>query len=182
MNTFTIDTEDNITAHAGQVNLATCEEAMCERLRSEKELAKLTESLPAARLLAIWNSLPGVEPVKRFQSRNTAVQRVWTAVQSLQAAVAAQPPHEVQKTGKPGPKTTPAPEAHVACDGSKKATVLALVERPEGATTLSEIMATTGWQPHPVRGFLSGALGKKMGLTIASTKPEDGERVYRVSR
>ena len=42
-------------------------------------------------------------------------------------------------------------------------------------------MKATGWQAHSVRGFLSGALGKKMGLTVTSTKAEDGERRYSVT-
>jgi tRNA U34 2-thiouridine synthase MnmA/TrmU len=43
-----------------------------------------------------------------------------------------------------------------------------------------DAMKATGWQPHSVRGFLSGTVGKKMGLTITSTKGEDGERSYSV--
>jgi hypothetical protein len=39
-------------------------------------------------------------------------------------------------------------------------------------------MKATGWQAHSVRGFISGTLGKKMGLTVTSTKREDGERNY----
>ena len=35
---------------------------------------------------------------------------------------------------------------------------------------------------HSVRGFLSGTIGKKMGLVVTSTKSEDGERKYSVSR
>ena len=31
---------------------------------------------------------------------------------------------------------------------------------------------------HSVRGFISGVLGKKIGLKVASTKVEDGERRY----
>jgi len=31
-----------------------------------------------------------------------------------------------------------------------------------------------------VRGFLSGAIRKKMGLTVTSTKSEDAERTYSV--
>jgi uncharacterized protein DUF3489 len=54
-----------------------------------------------------------------------------------------------------------------------------MIRRPKGAT-LAEIMKATGWQPHSVRGFISGAVGKKMGLTVESTKNDDGERVYRL--
>jgi hypothetical protein len=69
----------------------------------------------------------------------------------------------------------------VAVDGqtSKKDTVLALLQRPQGAT-LKEIMRATGWQSHSVRGFLSGALRKKMGLKVKSGKRDNGERVYSV--
>jgi hypothetical protein len=41
-------------------------------------------------------------------------------------------------------------------------------------------MKVTGWQPHSVRGFLSGTVGKKMGLAVISTKRGDGERCYAV--
>jgi hypothetical protein len=41
-------------------------------------------------------------------------------------------------------------------------------------------MKATGWQAHSVRGFLCGALGKKMGRTVTSTKAEDAERRYSV--
>jgi hypothetical protein len=41
-------------------------------------------------------------------------------------------------------------------------------------------MKATGWQPHSVRGFLSGTVGKKMELAVLSTKGEDGERTYSV--
>ena len=64
-------------------------------------------------------------------------------------------------------------------EGSKSAKVLELLKRPNGAT-LAELMKATGWQAHSVRGFLSGALGKKLGLTVTSTKTEGGERSYSV--
>jgi hypothetical protein len=40
------------------------------------------------------------------------------------------------------------------------------------------LLKATGWQPHSLRGFLSGTVSKKMGLALTSTKGEDGERVY----
>src|SRR6266516_3853400 len=65
--------------------------------------------------------------------------------------------------------------------GSKTAKVLELVKRSGGAT-LKQLMKATGWQAHSVRGFLSGTLGKKMGLQIESSKTNDGERVYSLAK
>ena len=72
-------------------------------------------------------------------------------------------------TGEPKTKSTR--------EGSKTETVLTLMKR-EGGVTLKGIMEATSWQSHSVRGFISGTLGKKMGLTVVSTKAESGERTY----
>jgi hypothetical protein len=75
------------------------------------------------------------------------------------------------------PKAPKADEKAGVRGGSKTAKVLDLLKKPDGAT-LAEIMKATGWQAHSVRGFISGTLGKKMGLTVTSAKGEDGERSY----
>ena len=72
----------------------------------------------------------------------------------------------------------PAPEVGVAERGSKKAEVIAMLRRKNGAT-LSEIMRTMRWQKHTVRGFMAGAM-KKAGHTVESFKPAGGERTYRL--
>jgi hypothetical protein len=59
-------------------------------------------------------------------------------------------------------------KARPARDGSKTAKVLDLLKRSGGAS-MKELLKATGWQPHSVRGFLSGSIGKKMGLTVTST-------------
>ena len=94
--------------------------------------------------------------------------------------------HVAPKKGKSGKKASPAKKAPKgakkavgARDGSKTAKVLDLLKRP-GGVTAKELMKATDWQPHSVRGFLSGTVGKKMGLTVTSTKGEDGERTYSV--
>jgi hypothetical protein len=87
------------------------------------------------------------------------------------------------KSGKKATQAKKAPKgpkkATGSRDGSKTAKVLDLLKRSGGATA-KELMKATGWQPHSVRGFLSGTIGKKMGLTVTSTKGEDGERSYSV--
>ena len=84
------------------------------------------------------------------------------------------------KKAKASKKATKNPKnASVARDGSKAAKVLDLLKRPDGAT-LAELMKATGWQAHSVRGFLSGAVGRKMGLNVTSAKAEDSERSYSV--
>jgi len=94
--------------------------------------------------------------------------------------------HSAPKKGKSGKKATPAKKTPKRAkketrsrDGSKAAKILELLQRPGGATS-KELQKATGWQPHSVRGFLSGTVGKKMGLTVVSTKGEDGERSYSV--
>ena len=86
------------------------------------------------------------------------------------------------KAPKKAPKGRTEPQmtkSRVARDGSKTAKLLDLLKRPGGATS-KELIKATGWLPHSVRGFLSGTVGKKMGLTVTSTKGEDGERTYSV--
>ena len=68
-----------------------------------------------------------------------------------------------------------------AREGSKAAKVLGLLRRPDGAS-LKELMKATGWLAHSVRGFLSGAVAKRIGFKLVSAKSENGERRYSVQR
>jgi hypothetical protein len=97
MKSFTIDAENNITIHA------TAKEAEAvpnsERFSNEGALAKLAANWPAARLVEIWNSLPGETPVRKFKDRATAVGRIWKAIQTLgQTAPAAEETAPVPET------------------------------------------------------------------------------------
>jgi hypothetical protein len=80
------------------------------------------------------------------------------------------------------PATPPAAPAPAPTGGSqpkgKLGAVVTLLRRGCGAT-IPDLMAATGWQAHSVRGAISGAIKKKLGLTVESEKGE-GERVYRI--
>jgi len=181
MQRFSINDENEIQALHAESALP----AGSTEFHSEKELAKAAGDWPAVRLVEIWNGLTGVTAVRKFKDRATAVSRIWKQIQNLEAPA----PEPVRKprpaagkkaaapTAAAMPETTPVSEAA----GTKKDRVLELLRSATGAT-LSEIMAATGWQKHSVRGFLSGAVHKKMGLTVLSSKNAAGERVYRLKR
>ncbi len=65
--------------------------------------------------------------------------------------------------------------------GTKQAQLIAMLERPEGAT-ITEIAEALDWQAHTVRGAISGALKKKLGLDVGSRKVEGRGCVYHLSR
>jgi len=95
--------------------------------------------------------------------------------------------HETKKAGKPAAKkearmaNKKATKDSVPREFSKKAIVLDLLRRKDGAT-MAEIAKATGWQNHSIRGFISGNLTKKMGLVVESAKNEAGERTYRIAK
>jgi Protein of unknown function (DUF3489) len=113
--------------------------------------------LSGKRLLALWNALPGVAKRRKVGDREALVDQLWSAIEAL--------PEPDQQSDTKGP--------------SKQAAVIAMLRRPEGATT-EEVASAMGWQRHTVRGLFSGTLKKKLGLALASAKEERG-RVYRVA-
>ena len=206
---FTIDAENNISVFGTQEEAAATITTACEFFTSGKELAQLAAAWPAERLVAIWNSLPGVKPVKGFKTAKAGASKIWESIQGL--GKAAEPAPEPAKPkadkkakgsakaakgapakAKPTKKAIPAKAAPKAKKspaseekpkgirgGSKTAQVVALLQRKNGAT-LAEIMDKMGWQKHTVRGFMAGAM-KKAGYTVESYKPEGGERTYRIN-
>ena len=178
MTVFTIDADNNITGHASAEEATSKPET--EPFNSAKQLGKLAEKWPATRLVEIWNSLPGQKPVKKFTNRKAAVTRIWTAIQNLAPDTAPEAAPVAPKKSKASKRASKAEKTGAAREGSKTAQILDLLKQPGGAT-LAQIMEATSWQAHSVRGFISGTLGKKMGLVVASAKSEDGSRVYSIT-
>jgi hypothetical protein len=121
---------------------------------SNEEL--LAAPLSGKRLLALWNALPGVEKRRKVGDRGALIDQLWSAIEALPEP---EPPSEAKRP-------------------SKQDEVIAMLRRPGGAT-IDEVARVTGWQRHTVRGVFSGALKKKLGLSLSSAKEERG-RVYRV--
>jgi Protein of unknown function (DUF3489) len=71
------------------------------------------------------------------------------------------------KLGKAAPSDKPTPRA-----GTKQAQMIELLQRPEGAT-VEQIAKVTGWQKHTIRGAISGALKKKLGLKVEATRARE---------
>ena len=74
---------------------------------------------------------------------------------------------------------TPAPAQPTPRAGTKQAQIIAMLQRPDGAT-IDEIVAATSWQAHTARGMISGSLKKKLGLAITAVKEVDRGTVYRI--
>jgi hypothetical protein len=185
MTTFTLDTDNYITAFAALEDALNHNVGSAEgTFSSEKDLAKLTSDWPIARFADVWNGFAGVvpfgdlKPIKKFTDRKTAVARIWKAIQALTPAPAQHVAPAAPKQAKATKQAKPTDGARPPREFSKKSIVLELIRRNDGAS-LREIQSATDWQAHSVRGFISGALSKKMGLAVESFKRENGERAYR---
>jgi hypothetical protein len=112
-------------------------------------------------------------PAPAAEEAATAPQDGQEGLPSAQAPEVAEPaptaPETVPAAPAPdaAPATRPAPRA-----GTKQAQMIAMLKRPEGAT-VEQIAAATGWQHHTIRGAISGALKKKLGLTIEATRTRE---------
>ena len=113
--------------------------------------------LSGKRLLVLWNALPGVEKRRKLGDRAALIDQLWAAIEALPD------PDQLSDAKRP----------------SKQDAVIAMLQRPEGAT-IDEVASVMGWQRHTVRGLFSGTLKKKLGLTLASATEERG-RVYRIA-
>jgi hypothetical protein len=174
---YTIDNNALITMYSGTPDTLTT----AARFQSATDLAKATAEWPLSRLAEVWNKLPfdGLKPVKKFMDRKTAVARIWAAIQDLTPIPAPDSATGAKAAAKARKRSRPGTGACGARENSKKAAILAMLRYPEGVT-LTQSMEATHWQPHTVRGFISGAIGKQLGLKVESTRTDTSERRYRI--
>ena len=176
MKAFTIENEtNNITLHA------TIQEAEAipnaEHFRNEAALAKLAANWPAARLVEIWNSLPGETPVKKFKDRATAVSRIWKAIQSLgPAATAAEEPAPVPETAPVGetPDAAPIPDQEAGETAQPEAVI---PESPEPSPATPVAPQTPDVAPEKASAKKKATRAKKapVAATNASAPREESK-------
>lgn len=129
---------------------------------------QLVEEVPASDADTAWRCDDGGKPLT-LRVASAGVAALGGTVQGATERVESMPEPQVVQEAVPARKRGAAQEA-----------LLGLLRRPEGAT-VAEMQEATGWQPHSVRGALSGLIGKKLGHKVASTKEDGRGRVYRIT-
>ncbi len=204
MKHFTIDQENNITFHTSRRE---AKESGGTPFSTEEQFAD-TIGNDNKRLLEIWNSLPGVKPVTKFENRKRATERIWRAIQNLGGEAVSKSTHQgseapvtpfdkpiasasaqsakVATTGTPATTSatrskkasTGETNARVPREGSKTSRVVAMLKR-EGGVTLEEIMTAMGWQQHTTRALMSaGGSLTKKHGLIITSEKVGDQRTY----
>ena len=125
----------------------------------------LIEEIPATDLNAVYRHDEERGPVTL-----RATPLAYTVLQISDAS-------DTQDEEQPEPEATPQPVRRRS--GTKQEALIAMLSA-EGGATIDEIVAALEWRPHTARGAMSGALKKKLGMTITSEKVEDRGRVYKI--
>ena len=110
-------------------------------------------------------------PARTTKSTRKAAAPATIASKATAKAARATSKAKASSKPKPAPEPTPA--------GTKQSQLISLLSSPAGAT-LEQMTTLTGWQPHSVRGVISGALRKRLQLNVTCVRGTDGVRVYRI--
>ena len=165
MTTFTLDTDNNITAFTPR---AARRAGQLVAFATEKELTKLSADWPITRFVEVWNAFAGappfgdLKPVKKFTDRKTAVARIWKAIQALTPAPRATGGPRRAEEGQGDQGRHRQGRAPTTRDGSKKAIVLDLLKRAGRRHA----------QRHHVRDRLAGP--QRPRLHLRQPRQEDG--------
>ena len=210
MTIFTIDEQNQIRVFANQEEAAVAMASPFTSFANEQELAELAGAWPSGRLMEVWNSLPGVTPVKKFRDTATAVHRIWSRIQKLGEPAAPQ----TQEPVKPRAERKAKGGAHKPKGKPAKAKATKKASPAQAAPKAKKALASGQGKPAGIHGGTKTAqvialLQRKNGATLAeimekmdwqkhtvrgfmagamrkagyaveSFKPEGGERTYRL--
>jgi len=149
MPTFTLESKtNNITAYATKQEAKAVPNA--ERFSSAEELAALAADWPTARLIEIWNGIPGLTSVKKFTDRKVATTRIWKAVQSLGESISTEAAMEAE------PLTDEAPELGAAVEPARET---AQAEPKEASDQEQPAYGSDDVQSEPVANDVDASVG-----------------------
>lgn len=142
--------------------------------RAHGEIEPLPDNLPGGARVKVMAALLRRGLIESADDGHVLTDAGFTAIGQQRT----QPPDDFQPVDTIG--DTQLLEGIPVRPGTKLAKMVIALHRPEGATAL-QLMLTTGWRPHTVRGAISGMLRKKLGLNVVSSRASEGERVYRIA-
>jgi Protein of unknown function (DUF3489) len=175
MKTYTIDTENAISAFATAEEAAAASTTPFDTFTSRQELADLIAAWPPERIVATWNSLPGVAPVKRFKTSNVAATKIWERIRDLGDAVQSEPkatkpavaPAKPKAAKKAAGRAQSAKGAPAKAKASKKATP------PKAAPKGKKARAQGSDGPRE---------GSKMGQVIEMMRRKNGATIEEIMK
>jgi hypothetical protein len=167
--------------------LATCPEnlkpAAAEKLAASLQGKGLVREIRCKPGAPVWreDGQGKTYSLKILKAGREAVGMPEEKVESTDLPAVAQPAAEVQPNAtirRTKSEATPAPVDPGVRAGSKRALIISLLQRTEGAT-LDDLIAATGWLPHTTRAALTGL--RKTGLTIERSRPgQSSVSIYRI--
>ena len=208
--TFTINAENTIAAFPTPDHAEASIGAGAQAFSSEKEFGKITAEWPINRFVEIWNGFAGtpgfdkLKEVKKFENRAKATARIWAAIQVLaptagEAATeppprprwpASRPPRPSQPPRPPAPRSPPRrpqPPRRPRQQPNRRRRAPARRRKRSSACCAgktaqrnAELQEAMGWQPHSVRGFISGGL-RKTGVAVENIKRANGDTAYHIA-
>ena len=155
------------------IKLTTTQETVLKAAaeRSDGTINPLPKNLKGGAALKVITALEKKGMI--YDAKITPPYATWLITEDGYRAIGQEPP-------KPEPEGTPELEEEPTAKtksvrktrtGTKQATVIEMLKRPEGAT-IEQIAQTTNWQQHTIRGFFAGTLKKKLGLELTRNKTQ----------
>jgi nucleoid-associated protein YgaU len=172
MTIFTIDETDNITAFANAAQAAAATVTPFDLFTDQKELAELLVTWPAERLVATYNSLPGVKPVKTLKNPQTAASKIWERVAQLGQMVAPEPVPAKPETA----KAKAAPPAKAGVQSAQGAPTKAKA----GKKATPAKAATKAKKGAPAAKADGPRAGSKMAQVIAMMQRKNGVSIEEI--
>jgi hypothetical protein len=174
MTTFTINETNEIVAFSTPEEASAATTTPFDTFSSRQDLADLIAAWPPERIVATWNSLPGVAPVKRFKTSNVAATKIWERIQGL--GEAAKPEPEAEK-----PESAPAkPRAAKKAKGGAQSAKGASAKGKPGKKTPAAKAAPKAKKAAKAQEAAGPREGSKMAQVVAMLQRKNGASITEI--